>query len=609
MLYQEAMQSSGASNYGCTLDISQNTMRFPAKSQNPKNAKKLFLIIDLQSLQIIKEQENARTEKLDLSRLFDVQDDTDPDPKALTLTFLPHRQPDRVVFLHVSLKDLVVDILKPRAASCPRTICTEKKHLVQYNTVLYRHPLGGLEVVSVILDLKNKDILHRPPGFHWSLIDGNENADSEEEKLAQALRRTYHPIIHFWQLKRILEHPADVGKGGKLVQNGLTIMCEGMQDQVVEFLTSHQRLSFVETLLPYMPLVITGTLDLEVYLHHSNVPHMAPHVEYLHDQHMVPILSEDVHPNIKREVASAEMRRLMIKWTGTSRIKISDTDHQRPSLPKPETLARFHRPPLRPLGRHWHTWTRAECNTHAAACNACFMSELTRRLKTSPHSINAQIKTCSVDIGPYVMSNEAKVKPSLASRLSCGLLSGGGQKGSKLQALAICRALFQELKLGHFTPEMAYNAEISNGVGAAEEASKKTAMKMASGGGLDEFETQLLARCDGWQAVIVSSSKPLLNRTSTSTEPRPMMLVKKVDSLLQLQAHAPKSYRKASQKGNTDDGPLSVLLSPATSPSAEVDTHESALCARLWAATSGMVQADVDSTNPLRSSILNLIAN
>ena len=310
----------------------------------------------------------------------------------------------------------------------------------------------------------------------------------------------------------------------------------------------------------------------------------------------------------------------MNKWTGTSRIKISDTDNQRPILPKPETLALFHRPPLRPLGRHWHTWTRAECNAHAAACNVFFMTELTRRLKASPHSINSQIKTCSVDIGPYFSSYEAKVKLPLAARLTCGLVRGGGQKSSKLQALAICRALFQELKLGHYTPEMAYNSEISKGVGAAEAASKEAAKKIALGGGLDEFETQLLARCDGWQAVIVPSSltsMSLWNRTSTSSE----MLVKKVDSLLQLRAHAPKRYRKASQKGktntdakmdaNTDantDGPLSVLLSPATSPSAEVDTRETALCARLWETTSGMVQADVDTTNPLRSSILNLIA-
>ena len=147
-------------------------------------------------------------------------------------------------------------------------------------------------------------------------------------------------------------------------------------------------------------------------------------------------------------------------------------------------------------------------------------------------------------------------------------------------------------------------------MGAAEAASKEAAKKMALGGGLEEFETQLLARCDGWQAVIVPSSF-IWNRNSTSSE----MLVKKVDSLLQMRAHAPKIYRKSSPKGkinkdaNTDDSPLSVLLSPAISPSAEVGTHETSLCARLWEATSGMVQADVDTTNPLRSSILNLIAN
>ena len=47
-----------------------------------------------------------------------------------------------------------------------------------------------------------------------------------------------------------------------------------MYMQVVEFLSSEQRASFVSALLPFIPLSITGTLDLEVHFHHRFFAYM-----------------------------------------------------------------------------------------------------------------------------------------------------------------------------------------------------------------------------------------------------------------------------------------------------------------------------------------------
>ena len=181
------------------------------------------------------------------------------------------------------------------------------------------------------------------------------------------------------------------------------------------------------------------------------------------------------------------------------------------------------------------------------------------------------IKVYAVDIGHYAM--DANYKPgqparasseSIVASMTCGLLGGAPRlpPHSRIPAELISRTLVEEFGLAHKTRQDALFDALASGKSKrdADKIADQAEADLALGRGLDKFEVELRKRENGWQGKIV----------------------------------------------RTMNGSASVKDDRRLAAAAAQDHVASS---RLWNLTAGMLQADFDASNPLRSTVLQHIAH
>jgi hypothetical protein len=181
------------------------------------------------------------------------------------------------------------------------------------------------------------------------------------------------------------------------------------------------------------------------------------------------------------------------------------------------------------------------------------------------------IKVYAVDIGHYAM--DANYKPgqparassqSIVASMTCGLLGWAPRlpPHSRVPAEIISRTLVEEFELAHKTRQDALFDALASGKSKRDAGTiaDQAEADLALGRGLDKFEVELRKRENGWQGKMVRT----MNGSASIKDDR------------RLAAAAAQDHVASS---------------------------------RLWNLTAGLLQADFDASNPLRSTVLQHTAH